>query len=559
LSLENLVSHPYFEGLESKARETPDAPFFAFHGGTEVGVLSYSDALGKIAAGSAYLRGQGVGEGDIVLIFAQAGPGLLLSFFGAQWHGAIPTLMPPPTVKQELGSWIASHTALIERIRPALVLAAPECLVQVQALAGARVVSIDEIEAAPSVACLAPLVASDDLDRIAFLQHSSGTTGLKKGVTVTYRQLLAQLDAYAESLGLNPRTANIVTWLPLYHDMGLIAATLLPFYFGLPVKIIETFAWLTNPASLMRLLSGTRDSYCWLPNFAFRHLARRSRLEPGEIDLSGVKAVINCSEPCKAPDMDAFAKRFAPDGLDPTTIQVCYAMAEYVFAVSQTRPGERVRTLDIDGEAFDDLHLARDPVGSARVKTVVSVGELIDGVELRIGNDLSDGQVGEIAVRGASMCSGYFRNEALTAIRFADGWYRTGDLGFQRDGQLYITGRGDDLIIVRGKNLYAHDLEEIMSATPGVKAGRSVAFGVEDASSGTQELILVAEIEDPALADEVTRDINGRISDVAGVAPAVIIPVRLNTLSKTTSGKMSRSENRRRFEQGALDAIGPAR
>jgi fatty-acyl-CoA synthase len=553
------VSHPYFERLKAKARDVPDAPFFAFHGEADIAPLTYAAALSRIAASSAYLRGQGVGPGDIVLIFAQHGPGLLLTFFGAQWHGAVPTLMPPPTVKQELGSWIASHSALVDRIKPALIVAAPECLAQVQALTGAPVISIGQVEAAPAADDLEPRIAADDLDRIAFLQHSSGTTGLKKGVTVTYRQLLAQLDAYAERLHLDPDKANIVTWLPLYHDMGLIAATLLPFYFGLPVKIIETFAWLTNPASLMQLLSGSRDSYCWLPNFAFRHLARRTRLKPGELDLSGLKAVINCSEPCKAPDMQAFADRFASDGLDPTVIQVCYAMAEYVFAVSQTPLGEPIRTLDIDSDAFDSLHLAQDPHGSARIKTIVSVGQLLDGVELQIGEGLPEGHVGEIAVRGPSLCSGYFRNEALTEKRFAGGWYRTGDLGFQRDGELYVTGRGDDLIIVRGKNLYAHDLEEIMSATPGVKAGRSVAFGVEDAASGTQELILVAEIEDPSRAIEITREINGRISDGAGVAPAAIIPVALNTLSKTTSGKMSRSENRVRFEQGKLDAIDSTR
>jgi len=540
----------YFKALTNRSERSPGDIFFEFHSNVAREAISYLEMRQKIAASAAFFCAQGVAPGDVVLIFAQHGPGLLLSLLGAQWLGAVPALMPPPTSKQNLDAWIEAHGALIARLRPALVVASPECLDQVRALDDGAIVSTQAVERAPSVDDLTRPVELDDLDRIAFLQHSSGTTGLKKGVAVTYRQLFAQLDGYAERLGLDPETARVVSWLPLYHDMGLVAATLLPFYFALPVTVIETFAWLSDPGRFMTLLSGACDVYCWLPNFAFRHLARRVTLEAGSLDLSGVRGVINCSEPCKASDMQAFATRFADDGLAPSALRTCYAMAEYVFAVTQTARDEKPRILDVDADALERDQVASPTNGgSGRSRALVSVGRALKSVELRIGDGLTDGQVGEIALRGPSLCSGYYRNPALTATRFIDGWYLTGDLGFIDGSELFITGRGEDLIIVRGKNLYAHDIEAVIGDTPGVKPGRCVAFGVEDALAGTQILVLVAEIEDPARAAEVRREINGRVLDAAGVAPSAIVTTALDTLIKTTSGKISRRANRERYQR----------
>lgn len=552
------MPHPFFGKLVTKAETNADEAFYSLFDTTGLHTtLGFADMRAKIAATSAMFRQRGLRDGDIVLIFAQHGSGMLLSFFGAQWHGAIPAFMPPPTAKQDVQTWVASHTALIERIQPALIVAEPGCIEHVRALWSDNLISTEDVESADSVDDVRLMLAEDDLDRIAFLQHSSGTTGLKKGVMVTYRQLLSQLETYAKRLALNPDKASIVSWLPLYHDMGLIAATLMPFYFGLPVRLIETFSWLSNPGLLISHLTEAEEAYCWLPNFAFSYMAKRTRLDMGPDDLQGVRAIINCSEPCKAEDMEAFMRRFEPHGLKDTAVQVCYAMAEYVFAVSQSDLTSGFKTVTIEADAFEAEHLAiTSEADDKRLKTIVSVGRPVDDVEVRVGEGLPEGHVGEITVRGPSMCVGYFRNEALTQRKFADGWYHTGDLGFMLAGELFITGRMDDLIIVRGKNIYAHDLEEMMTATQGVKAGRSVAFGIDDPAAGTQKLILVVEIEDVANAKMIVRDIYDRICDSFGVAPSDIVPVAANSLSKTTSGKISRAENSKKYLGKMLDTLG---
>lgn len=549
------MTNPFFEALSRKSRSHPEDICFDLFGvsGHEKS-LSFSHMEDRIASTAQMYSDNGISNDDIVLIFAQHSEGMLLAFFGAQWMGAIPAFMPPPTVKQDVKAWAATHQQLIERIKPHVVVSEPSCIEHVKALGVDIVISTDDIETFSAAST--PDAISVDLDRIAFLQHSSGTTGLKKGVMVTYRQLLSQLDVYGASIGIDA-SANVVSWLPIYHDMGLIAATLLPMRIGAPVRLIDTFAWLSNPSSLISLLAAHRNAYCWLPNFAFNYLAKRTRVELSDDALAGVAAVINCSEPCKQDDMRAFRTRFEPHGLTANAVQVCYAAAEYVFAMTQTPRGEPIEGLLVDAHILETekrvvvAHEATD-----RTKVIVPVGLPIEGAEIRIGDNLPDGHVGEVIIRGPSMCSGYFRNESTTAEKFVDGWYRTGDLGFRHIGVLYVTGRIDDLIIVRGKNLYAHDIEELASSVPGVKPGRTTAFGVDD-PSGTQQLILAVEATGEISPKSLKIEISDRINTNFGIVPADIIAVRSNSLVKTTSGKISRAENRKSYLAKTLD-VAPA-
>jgi acyl-CoA synthetase (AMP-forming)/AMP-acid ligase II len=245
--------------------------------------------------------------------------------------------------------------------------------------------------------------------------------------------------------------------------------------------------------------------------------------------------------------MEAFRARFTGFGLPDAAIQVCYAMAEYVFAVTQTDGPPRV--LELDPELFAAEHRA---VRKTNGRQVVSVGRQIPGAEIHIENGLQDGQVGEVFVRGDSLCSGYFRAPEITADKFVDGWYRTGDLGFLYDRELYITGRRDDIIIVRGKNLYAHDVELLATDTGMVRAGRVVAFGVEDEGLGTDKLVIVAEVGPQADKKLSTRAVRVAVRETYGLSPADVLLVPPDTLVKTSSGKISRSENRRRYLAGEL-------
>lgn len=547
------MGNPFFENLSKRADADPDGVCFDLYGltGHETS-LSFAGMRDRISATAKMYISLGVKPGDIVLIFAQHGEGMLLAFFGAQWMGAIPSFMPPPSIKQELSGWVASHEQLIDRIRPKLVISEPGCLDHVKALGVDLLRSTGDLEGNEGDGGLEAIEV--DLDQIAFLQHSSGTTGLKKGVMVTYRQLLSQLDEYGAAIDLDAES-NIVSWLPIYHDMGLIAATLLPMRNGISVRLIDTFAWLSNPGSLISLLAEHKNAYCWLPNFAFNYLAKRARVDMTETALSGVRAIINCSEPCKQGDMQAFKARFEPHGLPKNSVQVCYAAAEYVFAMTQTERGEPICGLVVDAEFLErEKCVVLADGASDRAKTIVPVGRPIAGAEIKIGDDLADGLVGEITIRGPSMCEGYFRNEQTTREKFVDGWYRTGDLGFRYDGVFYVTGRIDDLIIVRGKNLYAHDIEELASSVPGVKPGRVTAFGVDDAS-GTQQLILAVEPTGEVGSKALKIEINDRVNASFGIVPADIIVVRSNSLVKTTSGKISRSANRKGYLDKTLEVV----
>jgi fatty-acyl-CoA synthase len=539
------VTQAYFEAIERQALVNADAVFLDLYAapGTSQSV-SYSRFVQGLKSAAALLAAEGVRRGDTVLIFAQHSTGMLYAFFGAQYLGAIPSFMPPPTAKIDLEAWRDSHRKLIERNTPACVVSEPSCFDQVASLGEFHLLNTDTLEQAPPAPSIAGTVA--DLDDPAFLQHSSGTTGLKKGVIVTYRQLLSQVETYARSIDFVGGRDVVVSWLPLYHDMGLIAATLMPFTLGSRIRLIATFAWLSNPTRIIDLLSDTPNAFAWLPNFAFAYLAQRGVLPKDPAALSGVRAVINCSEPCKAPAMDAFYDKFRNAGLGRGAVRVCYAMAEYVFAVTQTAAGAPGSIL-LDRDALE-AHRTVTPAlpGQENTQSIVSVGRAIDGVQLRI--DAAPGEeVGEVCVSGPSLCNGYYRNPELTERKFRDGWYLTGDLGFIHDGELYITGRADDLIIVRGRNIYAHDVEGMMSAVEGVKEGRVVAFGVDNAKTGTQDLIVLAETAVEGAFEPIETEMREANLATFGVSPAEIRLVPLNSLVKTSSGKISRAENKARY------------
>lgn len=536
----------YFRRFLERADRDASSVCLELHSGGRK--VSFEEMERGISSAAALLAGNGVRAGDIVLIFPQHDPGTFFAFFGAQLLGAIPSFMSPPTSRQPADLWARDHAALIARIHPALLVWGNGIRAGIAQLGASRVLTTADFETLSPTPNMREYHRLEP-DRIAFLQHSSGTTGLKKGVEVTYRQLQAQVESYASVLGVTHEDC-VVSWLPVYHDMGLIAATLMPFALGLPIALLDPMHWLEEPSSYLMLLASRPNSFWWLPNFAFPFLAQRVSLS-ADADLSQVRAIVNCSEPCKASSMASFYGRFGAHGLPGSAIRVCYAMAEYVFAVTQTEGAARV--LSIDPAIFDSEHRA---VPKPNGRPVVSVGRPLPETEIRVGNGLGDGEVAEVCVRGHSFCSGYHLAPEITAQKFADGWYRTGDLGFLHEGELYITGRLDDVIIVRGKNLYAHDVEMLATESGLVRAGRAVAFGVEDAEVGTEKLIVVVEVREAGKQRATAKAIRAAVLETYGLSPADVLLVPPDTLVKTSSGKVSRSENRSRYIAKLLEPWG---
>jgi fatty-acyl-CoA synthase len=368
------------------------------------------------------------------------------------------------------------------------------------------------------------------------LQHSSGTTGLQKAVVLSHRAVLEHVRRYGASIQASPDD-RIVSWLPLYHDMGLIAAFYLPLVLGIPSVQLDPFEWVVAPAILLEAISGERGTLTWLPNFAYNLMADRIRDEDLEgTRLDSLRMAINCSEPVRADSHERFHRRFAPYGLRKGALAACYAMAETTFAVTQQGIGNRVAVPAAAGDAGRECVSSGAPISGCEVRIVGEAGE-----------DLPGGVIGEIAIRSVSLFEGYRNYGEKTAEVLRDGWYFSGDYGFQRDGELYVIGRKKDVIIVAGKNIYPEDIEDAVGQVEGVLPGRVIAFGLEDEESGTEQVCVVAEA--PSLGEEARKRMRLAIVEACMAIDVTIARVYLapsRWLIKSSAGKPSRSANRER-------------
>lgn len=542
------------ESLVRHATDTPHKPFLVFWEEGRYRVISYQEFLSLCQSLVDFLTAEPDSDEGVVCIVMQHHPLLHAMFIACMMCGKTPAYLPFPTPKQDHEIYFSSHKALFERIRPSTIvtygdLAGPLANI---APSNVKILNIDNYvhRGYADIATTKP-------DDAALIQHSSGTTGLKKGVELTFRQIEQQVHSYALASGLD-RDSVIVSWLPLYHDMGLLTSFLIPLSLGASVVSISPFEWVRDPAILLRAIGMFNGTHTWLPNFAFNHIVNAT--PPNErFQLKTMKAFISCSEPAKAPTIKGFAGRFAVDGAEMQKLRACYAMAETVFAVSQSKEPS-VLSLDVEAFGQGQVSVVTDE-REARID-LVSNGKPIEGIEVGIrtedGNIARESSevIGEILVRGGFVFNGYYRNEAATTDAFIDRWYRTGDLGFLYNGELYICGRTKDVIIVHGRNYYSHDIEEILSTIDGVIPGRAVAIGVDDATTGSEELLILVESRleptDRASHKALRREIKRAVFDRLELTPRDVAFVPPGWLVKTTSGKFSRVENLKRFR--ALEA-----
>ena len=545
-------------------REVPDQVSIVLqHRGLPDFPLTYRQFFEGAAGFALALEQAGVRPGEVVILILPHGEALLYAFWGAILHGAIPSIMPFLTEKLSPESYRRSLRALFEVTAPAAAITYTEFVSEVvQAIPDGSAVRavLDAGNVQPCAAVEPERLGglTREPGESVLLQHTSGTTGLQKGVALSHRAVFNQLDSYAASIQLD-RKDVIVSWLPLYHDMGLIAGFILPVLRRIPLVLSSPFDWVRAPNSLLASVSKYRGSLTWLPNFAYNFCAQKIRSRDLEgLDLSSWRAVINCSEPMHWRSHQLFLERFRPYGLQSEALATCYAMAENVFAVTQGGIDSPVRVDNIEQSAFLAQGLARPcPPGLPEMK-LLSAGTPIAGTLVRVLDDqrreLPERHLGEIAIRSDYLLNGYYNRPDLTASAFFDGWYLTGDLGYLAEGELYITGRKKDLIIVGGKNIYPQDLERLAGEVEGIHPGRVVAFGVFNEQIGTEEVVLVAEADELepggsrseqayALADQVRRHIT-RSSDIA---LRYVEIVERGWLLKTSSGKVARNANREKY------------
>jgi fatty-acyl-CoA synthase len=534
-------------------------------------------ALMEGAAGFAQALDEGgVQPGEVVILILNHSTALVEAFFGTILQGAIPSIMPFLTEKLAPDHYRSSLISLFEITLPAAVITFRDFLEEVRQVcqdsSSVRTVLLAE-EVKPQVDPKPELFPGFNQSpaEIALLQHSSGTTGLQKGVALAHQAIFNQIEDYSQTLRLN-REDVIVSWLPLYHDMGLIAGFILPILKQIPLVLMSPFDWVRAPSKLMQAVSRYRGTLSWLPNFAYNFCAQKIRDRDLEgVDLSSWRAIINCSEPMHWSSHVMFEEKFQSYGLDLSALATCYAMAENVFAVSQSSIGRPPGVDLIDQQALFTSQVAKPALPDSKTAIrLLSAGEPLPNTSIRIvdqsGKTRSERQVGEIAIKSDCMLTGYFNRPELTENAFIDGWYLTGDLGYLTGGEVFITGRKKDLIIVGGKNIYPQDLERLAGQVAGVHPGRVAAFGVFNEQAGTEDVAIVAEIDwqdDSQIAEawheqaaQIAATIRQRVNRGSDVAVRYVKVVERNWLLKTSSGKIARSANRDKFRSEFSQELG---
>jgi fatty-acyl-CoA synthase len=503
-------------------------------------------------------------DSRVVLLLLPHSPELFLLQIGLVLSGKVPAVLPWPTTRidgekyqrnllHQLSNLPADHLVtvprLAENLRPSIGFSISDC----EIANGSRFETMFS-ERLPAVAPkIQNHLAATPLPADAlFLQFSGGTTGTQKCVVVTRTMLEEQLRRLREALGTGDRDC-IVSWLPLYHDMGLIACLYFPLWAGIPSVHFAASDWLLRPELLFRFVEEYRGSFCWLPNFAFSYLAQRKEMMEVAYSLEHVRAWINCSEPVRHKSLSEFADQYGEWGVSPGSLQSSYAMAENVFAVTQSIGGLLPTVARSKVQA---CLLSYQPNAFEVIDDVyVSSGQCLPGMQVRVvdsdGSICLDFAAGEIQLQTACLFSGYWDRSGFHRDAFTeDGWYRTGDYGFFATGELYVIGRMKDIIIVAGQNIFPEDIETITSQVAGVYPGRIVAFGVDNEELGTQSIAVVAEMRgtfNGEKAQSIDREIRILITALLGVAPRYVSVVPEHSIVKSTAGKLSRRDTQKRF------------
>jgi acyl-CoA synthetase (AMP-forming)/AMP-acid ligase II len=513
------------------------------------------------------LRQRGLNSGDRVVIIMPQGIAAMTAFVAAMMLGAVPAFLAYPNFKIEPSKYrsglvgvtanLGARAVVIDKEFPDEMLGCVS-MGQETRLIRAEATNTGKGSALPTCS---PGISPDNL---AFIQHSAGTTGLQKGVALAHAAVLRQIESLVDALQIDPGADRIYSWLPLYHDMGLIACFMLPLVCHVPIVMQSPLDWVMHPETMLQIMSDCKCTLAWMPNFAFQFVARRTpQARSHQHDLSSLRLLINCSEPVRSTSMSEFQKAF---GVKPSVLQSSYAMAENVFAVTQSDIASTPSSIWADAQPFRTAHrIVSVPESTAGALSFASSGRLLPNQKIRIFSDageaLGDESVGEIAIQGDCLFSGYYNRPDLTAAVMHDGWYHTGDLGFVHAGELYVVGRKKDLLIIGGENIYPQDIEEIVSAHPAIHDGRAVAMGVYNPDLGTEDVVVVAEVESERLlenADELEPEIRRSITASLGIAVRTILLKPPKWIVKSTAGKPARSATREKLlkEHPELDREG---
>jgi fatty-acyl-CoA synthase len=546
--------------------------------------LTFGELLGGAERIAADLAKRGIGRGDSVALMLPTSRDFFLAFAGTLLAGATPVPIYPPFRADRIAEYAERQSAILSNAGARLLVTFREAA-SVAKLLKPLVASLEDVVTAEALsqsqapAPLGPQIHSR-ADDLALLQYTSGSTGNPKGAMLTHANLLANVRAIGEALSLRNDDVG-VSWLPLYHDMGLIGAWLMPLYFGLPVVVLSPRAFLSRPARWLRAFHRYGGTIGAAPNFAYELAAAKiSDDEIKGLDLSAWRAALNGAEPVLPATLDRFAARFAACGFRREAFLPVYGLAEASLAVTIPPVGRGPLVDRLERSAFahegsavpaqpdaSNLGSTGNSLEDPNVISFVSVGPPVPRHEVRIvndrGEDAGERVEGQLWFRGPSTTQGYYRNEAATAALFpvgvASGWVNSGDRAYCSGGEIYITGRVKDIIIHAGHNLYPHEIEDAVARVPGVRKGCVVAFGAADPVAGTERLVIVAESRagNGDARARLAQAIKAQVTESLGLPPNLVEVVPPNVIPKTSSGKLRRDTTKQRFLRGELKADAP--
>jgi fatty-acyl-CoA synthase len=525
-----------------------------FDRGTTRSTYTGKELMVTIPRVAARLRKQ-VGENRLVFIISDDPEEQWLIFLGALWLGLCPGILAPPTPKIDPELFAEEFEVMVNSHPHAKFAISRPVYQRIDGkIQDVRLIHINELFIDNNIP-LAPRSRAQDL---TFYQQSSGTTGLRKGMIVPIQALTRQLTLYGAAIEIRPDDV-IVSWLPLYHDMGLIAGAFNALYHGLPFICASPFLWLGGPRWLFDAIYRYQGTLCWMPNFAFEFMVQRARASwnmPSDA-LSSVRMIVNCSEVTSSESMARFQSHFQSMGLEKTTLAASYAMAETVFALTQTRPGASLKAYWI---RVDGLTGPVQEVDPGHGRSIASSGRPLPDVTISIAGHSAppDLVAGPISASSPCLLSEYVTGSGTRPIG-RGGLYETGDYGFMVDGELYVLGRTDDMINRAGAMIDPSMVEDAALTARGVKSGRVVAFGLRKNSTGTEDIVVLAEPdEDDVDTPMLTLRLVEAIGQRTGISPSRVEIVPRGWLVKSTSGKMSRMKNRRKFEKESMECnVGP--
>lgn len=505
---------------------------------------------------AAALHARGIGPGSTVAILGPTSRALVTAIQAAWLAGATLAMLPLPMRLGSIDEFVESTRRRITSADASIVLVDP----QLAGFVPADIPFTTFAELASGASSASYVMPTIDPDALAILQFTSGSTADPKGVMLPHRCVIANMDAISIGAAMDPDRERVASWLPLYHDMGLIGLLGLPMTTGLDLIIAGPQDFLAAPIRWMDWMSSFGCTVTGGPNFAYA-LAARALKRANNLDLSQWRLALNGAEPIDPDSVESFVEAGARFGLKPSVPFCVYGMAEATLAISFPKPGTGMTVDTVDRRVLETDHYAApvdaDQPGARRLPRL---GTVLDGLELRVvdpdsGTPRSDREVGEIELRGDSITPGYFKNPEATASTFRDGWLRTGDLGYLVDGEVVICGRRKDVIIVGGRNVFPEDIERAVAGVDGVRAGNVIAFGTTG-RRGRESIVVVAETRaEDAGTDPVRSAVAERVTDAIGIPPTEIILVAPGTLPKTSSGKLQRSLCRDRYLSDILEPV----